>query len=95
MLKAIKVLLPKEAIDILTKSKLADLSIDQINILFSAENSRELTPLFACYLLSTEEKALRPAILELLKKYSFSISLFFNPFAIFLSRLNFGMILKY
>ena len=46
LLKAIKVLLPKETIDILTKSKLADLSTDQINMLFSAKTSQELTPLF-------------------------------------------------
>ena len=76
LLKAIKVLLPKETMEILTKSKLADLSTDQINTLFSSENSRELTPLFACYLLSTEEKALRPAILELLKNIPFQYPYF-------------------
>ncbi len=76
LLKAIKVLLPKETIDILTKSKLANLSTDQLNILFSAENSQALTPLFACYLLSTEEKALRPAILELLKNIPFQYPYF-------------------
>jgi len=76
LLKAIKVLLPKEMMEILTKSKLADLSTDQINILFSSENSRELTPLFACYLLSTEEKELRPAILELLKNIPFQYPYF-------------------
>ncbi len=76
LLKAIKVLLPKETIAILTKNNLANLSTDQINILFSSENNRELTPLFACYLLSTEEKALRPAILELLKNIPFQYPYF-------------------
>ncbi|MFK7983849.1 MAG: hypothetical protein AB8G86_27985 [Saprospiraceae bacterium] len=76
LLKAIKVLLPTETIDILTKSELANLSTDQLNILFSSKNNQELTPLFACYLLSTEEKALRPAVLELLKNIPFQYPYF-------------------
>jgi len=76
LLKEITHLLPENTLEILTKKTAAELTIDQMNALFPDTADNAMTPLFCCYLLASEQQALRPILLDLLKNIPFQYPYF-------------------
>ena len=68
LLTILKDALPKNTIELLKQPATTSLSKAQITTFFLEEAGQEMPPLFSCYLLSFEQKELRPYLINILRK---------------------------